>query len=288
MKLATLVYQSRQFVARIENQCAFLYRGDQNYDSVLDIIDAGQKGLTAMRSIPQKNRIDLCKDDLLAPIPRPRSNIMCLGLNYLEHVQENTRIMGRDVGVPEHPIVFTKAPSAVNSPYGGISLDPDITQKLDWEVELGVVIGIGGKGIKAENAMAHVFGYCVINDITARDLQRQHKQFFIGKSLDGACPMGPVIVTRDEIPDPHNLRICSRVNGIEQQAANTGQMIFKIPEIIEILSKSRTLETGDVIATGTPSGVGVAQDPPRFLEVGDVLESEIESIGTLRNPIVAN
>lgn len=287
MKLATVLYQDQQYVGRVEQDTIYLYRGELDFKSVLDVIDAGDAGLTALAKHSKSDAVKLSEVTLLAPIPRPRSNVMCLGLNYLEHVQENTKIMGREVAVPKFPIVFTKAPSSVNAPFGDIELDDKVTQKLDWEVELGVIIGKGGKGIKAEDAMQHVFGYTVLNDVTARDLQRQHKQFFIGKSLDGACPMGPVIITADELQNPHALRITSRVNGDTQQDANTDQMIFSIPDIIEILSKSRTLEAGDVIATGTPSGVGVAQDPAKFLAVGDVLESEIEGIGVLRNRIVA-
>ena len=287
MKLATIIHQNEQFVGRIKEETIYLYRGELLLKSVLDVIDSGTAGLQALANLNTDEGINISDVVFLAPIPRPRSNIMCLGLNYLEHVHENTKIMGKKVEPPEFPIVFTKAPSSVNSPFGKIILDENITRKLDWEVELAVVIAKGGKSIKAENAMQHVFGYTVLNDITARDLQRQHKQFFIGKSLDGACPMGPVVVTADELKQPHNLLIQSRVNGETQQSSSTRHMIFKIPEIIEILSRSRTLEAGDIIATGTPSGVGIAQDPPRFLQVGDVLESEIENIGVLRNHISA-
>jgi len=287
MKIATVIFQGSQFVGRVADNSIFLYRGEQSYNNVLDIIDAGQQGLQDLADLSDAKCIPLSEVELLAPIPRPRSNIMCIGLNYLEHVHENTKILGKLVDPPEVPIVFTKAPSTVNAPYGNIILDNQVTQKLDWEVELGVVIGLGGKKINAENAMQHVFGYTVLNDVTARDLQRQHKQFFIGKSLDGACPMGPVVVTREEIGDPHNLSISSRVNGETQQSSNTRHMIFNIPTLIEILSRSRTLEAGDIIATGTPSGVGVAQTPPRFLKNGDNLESEIEHIGILKNSIVS-
>ncbi len=286
MKLATILYNKIQCVARIENDAAYI-QSEPKFKDVLEFLDNQEKAILDFSDLATLQKIDKKTLNFLAPIPRPRSNVMCLGLNYLEHVQENTKIMGREIPPPEFPIVFTKAPSAVNSPFGEIELDTSITQKLDWEVELGVIIGKGGKRINAENAMQHVFGYTVLNDITARDLQRQHKQFFIGKSLDGACPMGPIVVTRDELPDPHNLRITSRVNGETQQDSNTRHMIFNIPQIIEILSRSRTLEVGDVIATGTPSGVGVAQEPARFLEAGDLLESEIESIGILSNKIIS-
>lgn len=287
MKLATITFKNIQCVARIENDAVYI-QTENTYADMLEFLDNQEKALEEFTDLSALQKLDVTNVKFLAPIPRPRSNVMCLGLNYLEHVQENTKLMGREIQVPEFPIVFTKAPSAVNSPFGDIELDNNITEKLDWEVELGLVIGKGGKGIKACDAMQHVFGYTVLNDVTARDLQRQHKQFFIGKSLDGACPMGPVIVTADELTKPHNLRITSRVNGETQQDSNTQHMMFKIPQIIEILSRSRTLEVGDVIATGTPSGVGVAQEPPRFLQVGDILESEIEQIGTLKNTICSS
>lgn len=287
MKLATVKYQGQNYAARIEADAVYLQSPKDPFTSVLDIIDAGDFGLAKFNYLNELNKVDPGECELLAPIPRPRSNIMCLGLNYLEHVNENSRIIGREVKVPEHPLVFTKAPSSVNSAYGDIILDNDVTEKLDFEVELAVIIGRGGKKIKAQHAMQHVFGYTVLNDVTARDLQRQHKQFFIGKSLDSACPMGPVIVTADEVKDPHNLNLSSAVNGEIQQQSNTSYMMFKIPQIIEILSRSRTLEAGDIIATGTPGGVGVAQDPPRFLQAGDVLESEIQGIGKMINQIVS-
>ncbi len=286
MKLATITYKNTQCVARIEDEAAYI-QSVGHYIDVLEFLDNKKIAFETFSELSLLQKIDTKEICFLAPIPRPRSNVMCLGLNYLEHVQENTKLMGREISPPEFPIVFTKAPSAVNSPFGDIELDSSITKKLDWEVELGVIIGKGGKGIKSKDAMQHVFGYTVLNDVTARDLQRQHKQFFIGKSLDGACPMGPVIVSADELKDPHNLRITSRVNGETQQDSNTQHMIFNIPQIIEILSRSRTLEVGDVIATGTPSGVGAAQDPARFLMPGDILESEIESIGVLRNKIIS-
>jgi len=287
MKLATIFHNNTQCVARIDNDSIYI-QTENHYQDILMFLDNQAEAFKQFADHSALQQIDSNEVKFLAPIPRPRSNVMCLGLNYLEHVQENTKLMGREIAVPEFPIVFTKAPSSVNSPFGNIELDPRITKKLDWEVELGVIIGKSGKSIKAKNAMQHVFGYTVLNDVTARDLQRQHKQFFIGKSLDGACPMGPVVVTTDEILNPHKLRITSRINGETQQDSNTQHMIFKIPQIIEILSRSRTLEVGDVIATGTPSGVGVAQTPARFLQSGDVLESEIENIGLLKNSIVSN
>jgi 2-keto-4-pentenoate hydratase/2-oxohepta-3-ene-1,7-dioic acid hydratase in catechol pathway len=222
---------------------------------------------------------------LLAPIPRPRKNIMCIGVNYSEHARETAAHREHGGKPPTAPVIFTKAPTTVNSPYGTIEIDPNVSTAIDWEVELGVIIGKRGKNIAAEQAMNYVFGYTVINDVTARDLQTRHKQFFKGKSLDGSCPMGPWIVTADDIVDPQNLALRLRVNGVTKQEGNTGQMIFAIPELIATLSLGMTLEPGDIIATGTPSGVGFSRPTPEFLHPGDIMESEIEGIGTLRNLI---
>ena len=223
--------------------------------------------------------------DLMAPIPAPRRNIICLGLNYADHAEESFRAKGKSPVIPEHPVVFTKATTSASGPEDPITLDPTVTVQLDWEVELAVVIGRGGRHITESQAMRHVFGYMVLNDLSARDLQFRHRQFFLGKSLDGCCPMGPWITTRDEIPDPHALRIACRVNGIEKQASNTARMLFRIPAIIATLSHVMSLQPGDIIATGTPAGVGFARTPPEFLKPGDVVECEIEGLGCLRNRI---
>ena len=223
---------------------------------------------------------------LAAPIPRPRKNIMCMAVNYSEHAKETAAIRNRSAEAPVAPVLFTKAPTTVNSPYGPIVVDPQVSTEIDWEVELAVIIGTAGKNIHAEDALKHVFGYTVLNDVTARDLQSRHKQFFKGKSLDGYCPMGPWIVTADEVANPHNLPIRLRVNGELKQDGNTAQMIFSIPQIIATLSLGMTLEPGDIIATGTPSGVGFSRNPPEFLRPGDILESDIVGIGVIRNPIV--
>lgn len=223
---------------------------------------------------------------LHAPIPRPRKNVFCLGLNYRAHAQESAQARGRDVKIPTVPVFFTKAPTTINGPYDDVRADPAVTAKVDWEVELGVVIGRTGRDIGTSAARTHAFGYTVINDISARDLQADHLQWFKGKSLDGFCPMGPVVVTADEFGDPQAKRLQCRVNGMTKQDATTADMIFPVDVIIEWLSKGLTLEPGDIIATGTPEGVGMGRTPQEFLKPGDIVETEIEGIGTLRNRIV--
>lgn len=254
---------------------------------MLTFIEGGAAALSAASSLIQQpgRVVPLAEVQLLAPIPRPRRNVFCLGLNYAEHAEESYTARGRVVELPQHPIIFTKATHTVIGPDATIPYDPAITQQLDWEVELGVIIGQRCKNVPLEQAMDVVFGYTIVNDISARDLQVQHKQYHKGKSLDGTCPTGPWIVTSDSLPNPHNLNLACRVNGITKQQDNTRHMIFNIAQTITILSRGMTLEAGDLIATGTPSGVGFARTPPEFLHPGDHLESEIEHIGTLHNQV---
>jgi len=221
-----------------------------------------------------------------APIPRPSKNVFCLGRNYVAHAEEAARARGQEVKIPSIPVIFTKAPTSVAGPFDDIPLDRSVTQQVDWEVELGAVIGKTGRNISKANALQHVFGYTVINDVSARDLQQQHMQWFKGKSLDGFCPMGPYVVTADEFGDPQSKQLQLRVNGVTKQDASTSKMIFPVDVIIEWLSKGLTLEAGDIIATGTPEGVGMGRTPQEFLVDGDVLETEVEGIGTLRNRIM--
>ena len=223
---------------------------------------------------------------LHAPIPRPLKNVFCLGLNYVAHAKESAAARNKETKIPEIPVIFSKTPTTVNGPFDDIPVDRSATNQVDWEVELAVVIGTPGKNIRAADALAHVFGYTVINDISARDVQIAHGgQWFKGKSLDGSCPMGPMVVTADEFGDPQAKRLQCRVNGVSKQDATTADMIFPVATIIEWLSKGMTLEAGDVIATGTPAGVGMGRDPKEFLQQGDFVETEIEGIGTLRNRI---
>ena len=223
---------------------------------------------------------------LHAPIPRPLKNVFCLGLNYAAHAKESAQARNKETKIPDVPVIFSKVPTTVNGPFDDIPVDRGVTNQVDWEVELGVIIGTTGRNIAKGDALAHVFGFTVINDISARDVQIAHGgQWFKGKSLDGSCPMGPCVVTADEFGDPQSKRLQCRVNGVGKQDASTADMIFPVATIIEWLSKGLTLEAGDVIATGTPQGVGMGRTPQEFLNAGDVVETEIEGIGTLRNRV---
>lgn len=215
---------------------------------------------------------------LLAPIPRPARNVFCLGRNYAEHAAE------RGAEVPKDPVYFTKVPECVVGP-GAAVVHHAVTEQLDYEVELAVVVGRGGRDLARAEALGRVFGYTVINDVTARDLQKRHGQWFKGKSLDTFCPMGPWLVTADEIPDPQGLDIAMRVNGETRQKSHTSRMIFPVAQCLEVLSQGFTLCPGDVIATGTPDGVGAASG--RFLHAGDLMEAEVQGIGVLANRVAA-
>lgn len=254
---------------------------------MLSLIDAGPAGLDAARAAVERGTgVPLSAVTLLAPIPRPRQNVICLGMNYVAHTIESYRARGREPRLPEYPVFFTKAAHTVCGPDDDIPLDPKVTTELDYEVELAFVIGKAGMNIPRAEAMEYVFGYTIINDISARDLQSRHQQFFKGKSLYRACPMGPCIVTADEIPNPAGLGIRLRLNGEIRQDSHTGDLIFDIPTIIEHLSLGMPLEPGMVVATGTPAGVGLGRTPPEYMRPGDVMEAEIDSIGVLRNRIV--
>jgi 2-keto-4-pentenoate hydratase/2-oxohepta-3-ene-1,7-dioic acid hydratase in catechol pathway len=232
----------------------------------------------AVRSFP------LADVQLLAPL-EPRQDLIALGLNYKTHVAE-TAGATQQPAPPKQPILFGKAASSVIGPDAEIRVDPRITTQVDWEVELAVVIGRPGRDISADRALDHIFGYTVANDVSARDLQFQDGgQWYRGKSLDTFCPVGPWIVTTDELGDARGLRLTLRVNGVTKQDASTDELIFVIPEIIASVSSGRTLYPGDVILTGTPGGVGFTRKPPEFLRAGDIVEAEIERIGVVRSNV---
>lgn len=250
----------------------------------------GRKGLERARRAVRsgEGRLPLASVKLLAPFPRPRKNILCVGKNYHEHARE-FHDSGFDASakeaVPEVPIIFTKWPNSVIGLGEPIPSANDYTDSTDYEGELTVVIGGGGRNIPKEKAYDHVYGYTIVNDVTARTLQNRHRQWFLGKSLDGYCPMGPCVVTADEIGDTGALRLVTRVNGEVRQDAMVSQLIFDIPTLIETLSRVMTLEPGDLIATGTCAGVGIGFNPPKFLKKGDIVAVTIEPIGTLENPV---
>ncbi|ASJ76106.1 fumarylacetoacetate hydrolase family protein [Granulosicoccus antarcticus] len=260
--------------------------------SLQAIIEGGAEALEAVRTLVAEaesgkhaDALHAIKDiELLAPIPSPRKNIFCVGRNYAEHIAEGDRAQKQTVGVTEYPVYFTKPPTAVIGPKALIPIFPSLSENIDYEVELTLVIGKAGRNISSDQAYDHIFGYTIINDITARDIQRRHGgQYFKGKGLDGSCPCGPWIVTADAISDPHNLSIGLSVNGEVRQNGSTSDMIFDIPTLIESLSQGLTLEPGDMLATGTPSGVGYAMDPPKYLKDGDTVVCEISEIGQLEN-----
>lgn len=220
----------------------------------------------------------------LAPIVKPRKNIIGIGLNYTEHVAESARTLDTTGKLPQKPIIFSKPPTTVTATNTSIIKNTKLTQQLDWEVELAVVIGKKGKYVSKENALDHIFGYTIINDISARDCRREG-QWIVSKGQDTFAPMGPILVTKDEIENPHNLNLSLKVNGVEKQNSNTKFLLFNINDLIEDLSIVFTLEPGDIIATGTPAGVGAGRDPQEWLHDGDVLEATVEGIGTIVNTV---
>jgi 2-keto-4-pentenoate hydratase/2-oxohepta-3-ene-1,7-dioic acid hydratase in catechol pathway len=236
-------------------------------------------------SMHTNETVSLKDATLLAPV-FPSRNIFCVGRNYLEHAKEGAAIFGKELKLPDVPTFFTKAtPTSIAAHEQTLHLEASVSSEYDFEAELAVIIGKACKDVREEDAYDVVFGYTAFNDVTARDLQRAHLQWFKGKSLDECSPYGPAIVSADEVGDPHTLEIMFRLNGVEKQHSNTSQMMFHIPRLIAELSKGMTLLPGDIIATGTPSGVGFARTPPEFLRDGDVMEVEIEKVGILKNTV---
>jgi 2-keto-4-pentenoate hydratase/2-oxohepta-3-ene-1,7-dioic acid hydratase in catechol pathway len=286
LKLVTFRQQGTQQTGVLNEDASTVTAvpGGQDLLSLIDKWDDAAAQLGALTG----EAIAVADVELLAPIPLPRRNIFCVGRNYVEHAKEFAN-SGYDATAsatarPEYPVVFTKAPSTVIGTGADVDPHTGVTSELDYEAELGVIIGTGGRGINKAEALDHVWGYTIINDVTARDLQKDHKQWFLGKSLDTHCPMGPWAVTRDEVGDGPLDLLCT-VNGETRQKATTADLIFDIPTIIETISAGITLQPGDIIATGTPVGVGIGFTPPRFLTSGDVVEISISKLGTLRNRI---
>ncbi len=255
---------------------------------VLGVIDGGEEALNRLGELASSGSGEgvrrLADLALLSPFDPPRGNVLAIGRNYQKHAEEGARALNIEVGPPT---IFTKAITTITGPHSDIPINAAVSTNIDWEVELGVVIGRRGSNIKRANALDHVFGYTVLNDVTARDIQHGWGgQWFKGKSLDGSCPVGPWVLTKDEVPDVQALQLHLRVNGVLKQDGNTRDMIYPVDEIIEWLSVGMTLLPGMLIATGTPDGVGFARTPPEFLRPGDVMETEVEGIGQLRNTVV--
>lgn len=261
---------------------------DEIAPDMLALIDLGAEGLQRANALVERGGSSqpLRAVKLLAPIPRPRQNVICVGMNYVAHAIESDRARGREPKLPEYPVFFTKLVTTVCGPGDTIPHDPNVTRQLDYEVELAFIFGRTAKNVSTADALNYVYGYTIVNDISAREIQNRHQQFFKGKSLDNSCPMGPCIVTSDEIPDPSDLHITLRVNGETRQDSNTGDLIFNIPKLIGSLTLGTTIEPGTIVSTGTPSGVGMGMTPPGWLKAGDVLEAEIEGIGVLLNSVV--
>ncbi|WP_084582287.1 fumarylacetoacetate hydrolase family protein [Sphingomonas azotifigens] len=262
--------------------------------TMLDFIDLGPDAVrhaTALLAalggaLPVGLATPLDNVTLLAPIPRPRKNIFGIGLNYIDHVAESAAALDTSPELPRQPVIFSKPPTSVIGPNEPILHDAAITQQLDWEVELAAVIGTRAKRVSREQALRHVFGYTVLIDMSARDCRRAG-QWIYSKGQDSYAPMGPVIVTADELPDPQTLDLWLTVNGVEKQRSNTSHMLFKVDELIADISQGITLEPGDIIATGTPEGVGAGRTPQEWVWPGDTIVAAVEGIGTLRHPVVA-
>ena len=262
--------------------------------TMLELIDLGPAGLRTLRALlaavpdgaPAGCSVPAANVQLLAPIPRPRKNIFGIGLNYVEHVAESSRTLDTAKDLPKQPVIFSKPPTTVVGPGEPIRHDARITQQLDWEVELAAIIGTRAHRVSEDDALQHVFGYSVMIDVSARDCRRAG-QWIYSKGQDSYGPFGPCIVTADEIPDPHCLELWLTVNGVRKQHSNTRHMLFKVHQLVADISAGITLEPGDIIATGTPEGVGAGRNPQEWLKPGDVVVAHVERIGEIRHPVVA-
>ena len=269
-------------------------RGDALPASMLELIDMGPSGLAALARLladcrgvwPAGISVPAVNVQLLAPIPRPRKNIFGIGLNYVEHVAESNRTLDTSKDLPKQPVIFSKPPTCVIGPGEPIQHNAKITQQLDWEVELAAIIGRRASRVSVETALQYVFGYSVMIDVSARDCRRAG-QWIYSKGMDSYGPFGPCIVTADEIPDPQTLDLWLTVNGEVKQKSNTRHMLFKVDHLIADISAGITLEPGDIIATGTPEGVGAGRTPQEWLKPGDVVVAAVEKIGEIRHPVVA-
>nr|ELR5113796.1 fumarylacetoacetate hydrolase family protein [Providencia stuartii] len=276
--LARLAEEQGQYLP--DNMLDFIDLGPQGVRSGTDLLEAYQGHFPAGTAWPVQNV------KILAPIPRPRKNIFGIGLNYVEHVAESSRTLDTSKELPKEPVIFSKPPTTVIGPDDAIEHNAKITQQLDWEVELAVIMGTRAKRVLEADALDYVFGYSLMIDMSARDCRRAG-QWIYSKGQDTYAPFGPCIVTADEIPDPHSLNLSLKVNGVTKQDSNTRHMLFNVNALIADISKGITLEPGDIIATGTPEGVGAGRSPQEWVWPGDVIEAYVEKIGELRHPVVA-
>ena len=287
MKLVTYRFENTQRVGVLtQDETAVLPLDYPDMNTLIETASPADLRSAASAAERAGVRVPLAEVELLAPIPRPRQDILCLGMNYKDHADEAAQY-NAEAFTKEKPVAvyFSKRVSQAVAPEGDIERHAGLVERLDYEVELGVILGKAARNVKAEEAGDYIFGYTVINDVSARDVQTSHKQWYFGKSLDGFTPMGPCIVTADEIAFPPALDISSTVNGEVRQHSNTSLFLTDIPALLSELSAGMTLLRGTIIATGTPAGVGMGFDPPRFLETGDTVSCTIEGIGTLTNTV---
>ena len=287
MKLVTYRFENTQRVGVLtQDETAILPLDYSDMNTLIETASPADLRSAASAAERAGVRVPLAEVELLAPIPRPRQDILCLGMNYKDHADEAAQY-NAEAFTKEKPVAvyFSKRVSQAVAPEGDIERHADLVERLDYEVELGVILGKAARNVKAEEAGDYIFGYTVINDVSARDVQTSHKQWYFGKSLDGFTPMGPCIVTADEIAFPPALDISSAVNGEPRQHSNTRLFLTGIPALLEELTAGMTLLPGTIIATGTPAGVGMGFDPPKFLQSGDVVECTIQGIGTIRNTV---
>jgi 2-keto-4-pentenoate hydratase/2-oxohepta-3-ene-1,7-dioic acid hydratase in catechol pathway len=289
VKIATFIHDKERKVGIVDHDSATVApfelsadRAQQGIQTLIELQVAGSELPVTTTPVP------LDQVQIEAPLPRPRRNVFCVGKNYHDHAREFSSSgfdsSAAEDAVPKHPIVFSKVPESVTGPGASIEYDPAVSSAIDYEVELAVIIGKPGRRISVENALDHIWGYTIVNDVTARDLQARYSQWFLGKSQDSFCPMGPVAVTRDDI-DLANTGLRTWVNGELRQDSNTSLLIFDVPVIIQTISEGVTLLPGDVIATGTPAGVGIGFKPPKYLADGDRVRCEIDGIGQLENVV---
>lgn len=287
MKLVTYRFENTQRVGVLtQDETAVLPLDYPDMNTLIETASLSDLRSAASAAERAGVRVSLAEVELLAPIPRPRQDILCLGMNYKDHADEAAQY-NAEAFTKEKPVAvyFSKRVSQAVAPEGDIERHAGLVERLDYEVELGVILGKAARNVKAEEAGDYIFGYTVINDVSARDVQTSHKQWYFGKSLDGFTPMGPCIVTADEISFPPALDISSAVNGEPRQHSNTRLFLTSIPALLEELTAGMTLLPGTIIATGTPAGVGMGFDPPKFLQSGDMVECTIQGIGTIRNTV---